>query len=181
MIMDVMSKEQINEVLLGDNRKLSEKITIAKIMESGAKAEYQPPIYVLLEYIISTLKAYKANIEKRGSMMGSVHMKELTYEDCSSLSSVTSVVQIILKCQLNQYLNLSLTNGAHKLDPDFKEILDILFDIIKENEKFNETKMQFQGSQVKEAEPKQQPRPSIDQNADPNYQVDPNVDRTSRA
>jgi hypothetical protein len=110
-------------------------------------SEHCPPLYVMLDYVVSLLKSYRAVIYSKKSGAA----RPLSYEDCSALTSVVLVASYIFKLKLNFEL-FDSREGHPKFDPHVQEILETLLDLVAENEHFNEKVMGGRGSSIRREE-----------------------------
>ena len=107
-----------------------------RFLESGC------PLYLILDYVLGTLRSYRQLIQNKNPGLGA--FKELSYENCSVLTSAVLVAYYLFKWKLPfKFFE------EYNFDPAVQEILEILLDIIKENEEFNDKKMEGRGCSVK--------------------------------
>jgi hypothetical protein len=191
---DSLSQASMAELMCGEQRRPEERIKIGDILnheyaasDSMAADRYPdncPPLYILLDYIVNTLKSYRTMLQYKAGNSGSGRF--LTYDDCSVLTSVVLVMNhLFTKWKVNLDLFERTENTFH-FDAYIKEILETLLEIIHENEYFNEKKMEFKGSSIRKEERPAVPNPirgdPMDNNelasqraAQVNYKPNPNV------
>ena len=142
-LIEGLSKGQICEIMCGEPRNPDEKISIAEVIShEGRYFESGCPLYLILDYVLNVLRSYRQLIQNKNPGLGA--FKDLSYENCSSLTSAVLVAYYLFKWSLPFKLF-----EENNFDPAVQEILDILLEIIKENEEFNEKKMEGRGSSVK--------------------------------
>lgn len=150
-----LSKKQIYEIMFEDcytEKMEDKKISIDEILNSEKYKETSPPIHKIFEYIFSTLRHYRIMLERKKSQVSSGPFKELVYEDCSLLTSTVLAVIHMFKLKI-AYKSIDDSNSINPadrtLEPRIEELIEIFRDLIKENEDFNERKMNGRGSSVK--------------------------------
>lgn len=155
---DSLNPAQLTEIMCGETRRQEDRINIGDLLNHEYAAsdsviedrypENCPPLYVILKYVTSTLMNYKTLIHSKNATPGSFRF--LTYDDCSTLTSVVLVLNYLFKWKIN--FELFDRSEKPNFDPHIQEILETLLDIIKENEFFNEKKMGGRGSSIKKEE-----------------------------
>ena len=143
ILFEGLNKAQTFELVCGHPPAPEEKINITEVLaKTGNEKDRNLPIVLILEYVMGMLRNYKTKIENKGSMGG--QFKELTFEDCSALTSVMMVANYLFKWKL--HFKYFVENGFEKT---MKEMMDIMLLLIQENMEFNEKKMNSKGSSVR--------------------------------
>lgn len=152
-LIEGMSLEEVAQILYRDGQKSDMKLSIEDLLEEARKkeeegdAEEMPPICKILSHIFQVMRTYKTTLNnKRQKYPAQIGVfKELTYEDCSNLTSLVLIINAVFKWKA---LNFHLLEANNVFTPLIQEIIDMMLDIIKENEDFNEFKMLKKGSLV---------------------------------
>lgn len=155
MAYEGLTKRQVYEIMFDDcytDKMEEKKITIDEILVGERFKECMPPIRKVLEYIFSTLRHYKILLERKRSQSNSGSFKELTYDDCSAITSAVVAANNIFKMRIAFKSFDEPSNPAapdKNIEPRIEELIEIFRDFIRENEEFNEKKMNFRGSSVR--------------------------------
>jgi hypothetical protein len=149
-LIEGIPRAQFCEIMFGEVKNPEEKVLINDILLGEKYIESACPLYLILDYIFTVMRSYRSLIQHRNQASKNQNMnlggfKELSYDDCSALTSAILVAYYLFKWRL-PFKNF---DENQNFDPQIQEIIETLLELIKENEDFNEKKMEGRGSSVK--------------------------------
>lgn len=137
-------KQEVNlyELLLREEYNEDSSVSLDDLLSNPEQAKKNSPFYRVFNFVHRMIVNYTYLLEKRNELPGS--FKQFSGENCNQLSNMILVLSFFIKLRIK----LKIFDG-NKFEKSIETILKGMTSIIKENEEFNEKKMESRGSGVR--------------------------------